>query len=236
MQISTADVLVLGASLSFSIVFVVVRTLTMRRSLEFELGDRMGPANWDFTTSWASTLTAVGALLGSILAAGVLPDETQRLSNAAFAGLNLFFGLLIPVAPLVYNATRGPKDTDAATGKQPQYQGYVWSFLLASAITLWAVLGELATIFLLLAEMQAEGSMSAPAILMFQSLLLIAVVFLIVYVWRTIYWTVRIQTSEKDRNAAKDRLYAQMQVSRLPGVLRLQPKDLDPRLPAWSVL
>ena len=230
MQVSTADVLVLGA-LVFAIAFVIVRALTMR-PIGFKLSDRMGPATWDFTDSWASTLTAVGALLGTILGAGVLPEETQRLSNAAFAGLNLLFGVLIVLAAFVYNATRQPTKKNGK--EEVQYQGYVWSFLLASAMTLWAVLGELATMFLLLAEIQAEGSMSAPPILVFQSVLAAAGVVLIVYAWRTIYWTV--ESQHVNLMAEQELLFERLR-DRGVKVEQIKKEQLEPPgLPKWSML
>jgi hypothetical protein len=56
----------------------------------------------DYSKSFASTLTAVGALLGTVIAASVLPEETTTLSKAAFVALNLIFGVGVVVAGLVY--------------------------------------------------------------------------------------------------------------------------------------
>ena len=40
--------------------------------------------------------------------------------------------------------------------KEPQYQGYVASLLVASAVTLWAVIGELTTVVLLFEEIRCR--------------------------------------------------------------------------------
>src|SRR5205823_10830788 len=54
----------------------------------------------------------VGALLGTILAAGVLPSESL-LSKATYAGLNLLFGVLILIAAFFYLATQRAKVRNA---------------------------------------------------------------------------------------------------------------------------
>src|SRR5204862_3856150 len=86
----------------------VVFWLTQDRSDQPKLSTPLGPPNWNFSTSWASNLTVVGALLGTILAAGVLPDHTA-ITKSTYAGLNLLFGILILVAPLAYVAMQREK-------------------------------------------------------------------------------------------------------------------------------
>jgi uncharacterized membrane protein YecN with MAPEG domain len=116
-----------------------------------------GPANWDYSQSWASTLTVVGALLGTVLSAGVLPDELDLFTKAGYAGLNIFFGMLVLFAPLVYAAfqKRLLPDKDGV----PQYEGTVRAFAVASVATLWGVFGELVTVGLLFREIEKAGSL-----------------------------------------------------------------------------
>src|SRR5262245_37795851 len=102
--------------------------------------DRMGSAKWDPATSWASTLTAIGALLAIAFAmSAALPAESQRLAKNQYAGLTIFFAMVNVLAPFVYNATR----TEKAGTTPPELQGSVGAFATASAMTLWAVLGQL---------------------------------------------------------------------------------------------
>jgi hypothetical protein len=129
-----------------------------------QLRGRIGPANWDFTKSWASNLTVVGALLGTILSAGVLPDTTS-VPKATYAGLSLFFGALIVIAPFIYTSTQGTNSVDKAEpAPEPQFQGYVWFFLLATTITIWAVLGELGTMFAIFDEIRVGETMPGIAV------------------------------------------------------------------------
>jgi hypothetical protein len=73
----TVTHLVFG-SLAVASLFVVVRWFVTSETTRVHLMTRMGSPGWDFTTSWASNFTVVGAVLGTILgASGVLPDTTQ---------------------------------------------------------------------------------------------------------------------------------------------------------------
>src|SRR5436305_321262 len=101
------------------------------------LGERMGPITFDFSKSWASSFTLVGGVLGSILSAkGVVPDKPQFMLAASYSALNLLFVVTVILAAFVYRATSTPANTAAPQGgTDVQYQGFVWSFLAASAMT-----------------------------------------------------------------------------------------------------
>ena len=111
---------------------------------------KMGPlaglgfrAELDFSKSFASTLTGVGALLGTIIGAGVLPTETVAISRGGFVGLNLTFGVAIVVAGALSGALLRPKvfDNTKEQTKEWKVEGYLWAFIASTLITLWAVFG-----------------------------------------------------------------------------------------------
>jgi hypothetical protein len=144
------------------------------RRKQFDLHDRLGPANWDFSLSFASNLTVLAAILGTILTAGVLPD-TSSAPAGTYAGLNLMFGVLVILGPFVYTATQKvetihPTQDPGTTA--PQYQGYVYGFFLGTVLTLWAVLGELATTGLVFNEIRRGHSM--PAIVLWVLVVVLA--------------------------------------------------------------
>lgn len=141
-----------------------------------------GPANWDYSQSWATTLTVVGAFLGTVLGAGVLPDNLLLFSKAGYSGFNLLFGLLVLLAPLVYAAAQ-KRIADAANGT-PQYQGTSWAFGCASVATLWGVFGELATIALLFRELEKSARLSTVLVYALWAVLGIVVVVAVAYVVR----------------------------------------------------
>jgi hypothetical protein len=170
-----------------------------------QLCDRMGPEVWDPKKSWASTVTAIGALLATVLSARpelkFKPEIVAAIKHTAkdndefasmiagirteFLGMSIFFGALILVAPLIYNATRTKKKVDDNEGepgeKKDQYQGYVWSFMLSSLITLWGAVGQLMALFLLFGKLELSLATA------FQWLLGVTLFPLIpLYAWRSI--------------------------------------------------
>ena len=107
-----------------------------------------GLPSWDFSNSWASNFTAAGALLGTVLAAGILSD-TRLMSSNSYAGLSLFFGGLVVIAPFIFTATSRKDPGQTANEPSVAYDGNAWFFLVSSAVTLWAVIGELWVLMLL---------------------------------------------------------------------------------------
>lgn len=178
--------LLVGASLVGAVALVLCTYLPLRTSRPPD--SLVGPVNWSFTDSWATTLTTVGAIVGTILATSkALPETTTLLTRAGFAGLSLLFGLLVLVPPLLYKAfahftsAAPPKPTDP-----PHYQGFVRVFVTACAITSWGVIGQLMTAALLLEEMTLPPAPTLPAPLSrtFLLLLLAALVLVVVYTFR----------------------------------------------------
>jgi hypothetical protein len=110
-------------------------------------------------------------------ASAVLPANTELLPKAQYFGLSRLFGALTVVAPFGYNAVRCPEKTDG--GKRLEYHGYVWSLLSATALTLWAVLGQLVTLSLLLKEL--HNAISGLVSSIFQWGLLLTAIGLIPY-------------------------------------------------------
>lgn len=212
---------ILGVLILFAIACAIIwgsyhRT---RSSVGAKLGDRMGAGEWKFSESWASTLTALGGILGSVLTAQLLPSETatQKLTNSTFVGFNLMFTIAIVVAAALYNTFRSqrecvkPTDGTPKPGETPkidppkvelasaeeaqktfEYQGKVVYFLLASTLVLWAVFGQLLTAWLLLDQVP-DATLSNLISIVFRILLVLAAVLALVYGYRSVPWTLRNQ-------------------------------------------
>lgn len=169
--------LVLGA-----LVFLfVLANPKVRSSLRLQVGH----VGWDFDKSWATTLTAVGAILGTVAGGDLLPDESTLLSKAWVSGLTLLFGVLVVLAPFVFLAfATFAKDKD--TGDM-QANGIFWVFLVSAFLTVVAVYGELTTLAIMLVDGLANGSPLGAGL----PLIAIAVVSAFVvgaYVVRSIGW------------------------------------------------
>lgn len=183
---ASGNTLVWG-SLGLSILLVAARWWSLKKPRP-RMNAPMGEVNWSFSNSWASTMTAGGAFLGTILAASVIPASAVPFSAGALAGLNLLFGFIIVLAPLAFSATsRINKPASGDTG--PDYAGYIGLFLVAVLLTIWATLGELATIVILLNELQS-GTLSSALTWLFFVLLLISIASTCFYAWGTIEATI----------------------------------------------
>lgn len=75
----------------------------------------MGAPKWDFTTSWASNITVVGGVLGTVLSFTALPAETKYLPKTMYVSLNLLWTVAIALAPILYNFFRRPADPELDT-------------------------------------------------------------------------------------------------------------------------
>jgi hypothetical protein len=139
------------AMLGFAIVF------TVGLLLGGVTGELFKPApgpKWSFD-SWATTLTAVGGILGTALGAVTLPDIPREIGKESLIRLNLLFGVIVVVGPFLFQAIRNPKVR--ATDQDSAFTGWNFTLLLACAITAGAVFGELTTLGLLGWELTGGG-------------------------------------------------------------------------------
>jgi hypothetical protein len=219
------DWLVFGA-LSCATVMVLIAARRAGVLTLQGLRERMGPTGYDFSTSWASTITVVGALLGTLLSSGFLPKATRLLPTETYAALSILFGFLVVLAPFIYRTASRPMDVTTTLGtSETQYQGYVLGFLLATLVTVWAVLGELLTMLLLFDELQQ----STGASVLFLVLVVLSILLLGAYVLTSIPSTLR---SQRDRESHAASLRAELAGAGIAN----QTTSLNPPRPSWSVL
>jgi hypothetical protein len=236
-------VIILG-SLSFAavLVFFVYRGQAKRLS-NCRLNAYMGPGSWGSQESWTTNLTAVGAILGTVLAGDLFPRAgTQILSEQAYIILNLGAGAIIVIAALIYNSTRTEQsihtDTPRSDNGQPtealQYQGRVWAFLVAATMVVWAVTAELVTLSFLFYEIP---SISNIAWFIFEVITVLALIFGLYYAKQAIRRTLTERFHEDKVALRKQHLYhklhektmqRQMSVERLPDLRTLRPAS-----PRW---
>ena len=154
-----------------------------------ELDEYIGIPNWDFSTSWATTLTTVGALLGTLLTIPNFPSTSDLSGIKIQSGLSLFFGLLALIAPLIYTASAKhiPPEGKDDTAKN---QGTIRMFLYTATLTTWAVSGELVTVGISLYALSI-GFNSIPTLVVFGLVLLLALFYAYRYAYNSLYWTVK---------------------------------------------
>jgi hypothetical protein len=116
-------------------------------------GVNAGPA-WTLSDSWVTNIAGAGAFLGTV--ANSLGISQSTVSSSAAAGVTILFimfGGAAAVAPVVYAATAKQEAQELS-----QLVGSLWGFLLAGAVTLLAVMGEIATIALLVWQVSDSGA------------------------------------------------------------------------------
>jgi hypothetical protein len=127
-------------------------TTAARNNKNWLLHEVKAGSVWSGGDSWATNISAVGAVLGTIIgSAGVLKPIISVASSAAVTGLFITFGGAAALAPIVYAAlARKPDETVTAS------VGTRLGLFLAGAVTLFATFGELATIALLTWQLDAS--------------------------------------------------------------------------------
>jgi hypothetical protein len=153
-----------------------------------QLTNRAPGPKWSFS-SWATTLTAVGGVLATILAGVTFPDHPDQIDKDSLVGLSLLFAGLVVVAPFVFQSLRSPSATP--TDQEGGLWGYNWALLLACSITCGAVLGEMACLALLSQELISADFWQGVALVAVLLLALLALYYFFVTAYRlaTSNWT-----------------------------------------------
>jgi hypothetical protein len=106
-------------------------------------------AKWTFS-SWGTTLTGAAALLGTVLGQATFPEFPREIDKSTLVSLNLLFGGLVVLGPFIFHAIRRPKD---AADQENGRWGWNLTLLIATSITIWAVIGQLGAFALLCWEL-----------------------------------------------------------------------------------
>jgi hypothetical protein len=116
---------------------------------------------WDFSSSWASNLAVLGAILGTVLGKVTLPSTPVLMKHDAYISLSLFFGAVVVISPFLYTALR----SGSATANGPSYTGADYRvFLVVCVLTIWAVAGQLGTLGCVLYELQHVDQLALGAV------------------------------------------------------------------------
>ncbi len=164
-----------AAALGFGVV-----ALRYSRRPAYKPGPISNP-QWSFSASWASSLTAVGALLATVSAAGLLPVTGALLGKEELAGVSILFASMILFAPIAYSALARPGGTDA----EPTIGNGVRIFHLAAWLTATAVFGQTTAVLVLLADAFSQDG-SLGAVLVVSAAELVTTALLARYLWVTI--------------------------------------------------
>lgn len=170
-------VIVIAALVAMIALAIAVYLVAARTGKRGRLKEQAPGPKWSFS-SWATTLTAVGGVLGTILASVTFPEHPKQIDKDSLVGLSLLFAGLVVVAPFVFQGMRNPKvsPTDQEGGRW----GYNWALLLACSITCGAVLGEMACLALLSQELISDNFWKGAALVAVGLLALLALYYFFV--------------------------------------------------------
>lgn len=151
-------------------------------------------SSWSFSSSWLTNITALGAVLGTVLGAtGFLADVLPGTDTGRFTGLSVLFGALVIAAPIVYS-TASKWVFVSSSGGSPSLNadpstdtlvsvGRVWGVIAAAAVTVAGVIGELGTLVTLTDTTQGDDTAKDFVYAMLAVAAVIAVCYSVAFVW-----------------------------------------------------
>jgi len=151
----------------------------------------MGSPNWSFEKSWGANLTLGGALLITLLGLTIFPDRPLLMTKASYSLLQVLFGAIVSLAPLVYNLIRREVQVNIGGVPRVEVQGYVITFLIAGGLVLWAAMGQVVTLSVVAEELIFGGALEQPVGRTLQGLATLLFLLLLVYGFRSLYLTAK---------------------------------------------
>ncbi len=115
-------------------------------------------SSWTFKDSWLTNVSAIGAVLAATVAAtGFLDQFLPGLPISGFVGLNLLFIGMLALGPVIYSAAAKwyEENGSPGNGKICVSYGTAKGLLLAAAVALWGIGGQLSAIVLLITAADA---------------------------------------------------------------------------------
>jgi hypothetical protein len=125
-----------------------------------KFGDSIGGTFWDFSSSWATNITAFGTAFMLLLNLAIFPDKPILGPKSEYTFLALFAGSLVGLAPAVQRMF-DKTDVDASTGTSVLVtHGVTKGFLTSSAFTMWGAYLQIGMVTLVVIELEQAGILS----------------------------------------------------------------------------
>ena len=153
-----------------------------------KLTDVIGGATWDFSSSWASNLTAFGEAFSFLIQATIdKPIFGSRMEYGFLAG---FAAALVAVAPMIQRMLGNTQIDGSSGGPTATTHGQVGGFLTASVFTMWGAYLQIALAILILTELQEGATITRVMARPVEVCVLLVGVGLVIYCWSTILTTI----------------------------------------------
>lgn len=145
-----AELILIVALLAMCLLAVAVALAATVAKKGKILGKRAPGPKWSFS-SWATTLTTVGAVLATVLSTVTYPETPSQIEKDTLVGMSLLFAGLVIIAPFIFQSIRRPGAP--ANDQEAGMWGFNLALLLACSVTFGAVLGQLSCLALLGTEL-----------------------------------------------------------------------------------
>jgi hypothetical protein len=176
-------------SLGAAVIALLIAAWRLRKAPRVSLCGLMGGATWSFQQSWGSNVTIGAGILSSLLTLIAFPAHPQIMDKNSYSLLQGLFLAVVALAPLVYGLIR--PDVQDGSSAPAAAQGYVYMFLFAGTLVLWAALGQVMTLGVLVEEFKRALSLDAYLGCALIGLAVILFLLLVVYGVRALYQTPR---------------------------------------------
>ena len=215
---------VVGSSFVAVLIIGVITAINLvRRGVH--LTRAMGVAHWSFDRSWGANVTLGSALLVAVLGLTLFPEQPRFMSKVSYSSLQVLFGALVATAPLVYNLIHRQVEVNENGNTRVVVHGYVIMFLVSGALVLWAALGQIATLWLLVGELEHGFAIDSTASRTLRLLLVFLGLVVVVYGFRSLYRTPKLVSAAAGTTTFKQ-----------PGPQPAEATTLSPQLTQWSIL
>jgi hypothetical protein len=195
----SALVLVISLFSSLAVVFLgLIKTKFLDRN---KLNLPIGQANFEMSTSWGTTLSLGASLLTGFASITNLQDSTATSSRTEIVSLATWFGALVLVAPFIFRAFSKAKPL--LPDLKLDYVSKAWVFVAMSALALWGVLGQFATLALFFSEISTRHAVGLAYVGLFSVLALATLVALLFHSYRTISTTLLLVEASNASNKTK---------------------------------
>jgi hypothetical protein len=170
-----------------------------------KMSDEMGPASWDFSSSWASNITAFGTGFTFLLQLIAFPDKPLFATRVEYMFVAAFATALVAFAPAVHRfISAATLDTSqGAAAAVPE--GLVGGFLTASVFTIWGTLFQSVVELLIVFELIRTATVYCPIGSVVGLCVGIGTVALIVYSYNTLLSTIAFTASRTGKISAPQR-------------------------------
>jgi len=162
---------VIFGALALAVILIVLEYLSFAK---LKLSNRMGTPEW--SKSWASKATVGAAFLTTVMS--LVGDQTSLMHKTGYIVTAALLTAVAALAPIAYAVTQRPVVLD---GGAIEHQGFVFTLLAASVLSLWAAFGQLALLIFALEELAGFQVLSEPTAWLFQGLVVALAIALILY-------------------------------------------------------